>query len=57
MPVEVLVFDGDGSLSDVGWEVLEHNRSSVLVGINLVEELAIAIENLGGGWGKCYDLE
>lgn len=48
MGIEIFVFDGDSGLLEVVGKIVEFDGSTVLVGINLVEEVAVAIEDFGG---------
>lgn len=48
MGVEVLVFDGDGSLDQVRWNVREGNEASVFVFVDFVKKNAVSIVDFGG---------
>jgi len=45
--IKVFVFYANGGLFEVIREIVEFDRSSILVVIDLVEEVAVSIENFG----------
>jgi hypothetical protein len=48
MAVEMLVFNGDGSLGNIGRQAGEPDGDAILVGVDGVKEIAVAVKNLGG---------
>jgi hypothetical protein len=48
MVVEIFIFDGNMGLDDVVGELVEGDELSVLVGVDLIKELAVAVEDISG---------
>lgn len=48
--VEVLVFDGDMSVDDMGRELVYLDRGAVVILVKLVQQDSVSVQDFGGGW-------
>ena len=55
MMIEVFVFSSQEGLFDVRWEGINIDESTVFFEINFVEQITVAIENLGGELRWIFD--
>ena len=51
MSVEIFVFNGNRSLFDVVGNVFACDRCAAIIGIYLIEQFSVSIEDLGTYWG------
>ena len=47
MLVKVLIFDGDGCLTDIGGKIRKLYRGSSFLRINFVYQVSVSVEKLG----------
>lgn len=45
--IEIFIFDRKSGLFEIGGQIVELDRSAILVVVDFVEEIAISVENFG----------